>query len=65
MHLPEDEDFDTVGGYVMYKLGHMPKTGEVINEKEFVIKIIKVTDRRVEKIELTRLTDTEDLKNNK
>jgi len=57
IHLPEEEDFDTIGGYVMYKLGHMPKEGEIISDKEFVIKIIKVTDRRVEKIELTRFTE--------
>ena len=57
IHLPEEEDFDTIGGYVMYKLGHMPKEGEIISDKEFVIKIVKVTDRRVEKIELTRFTE--------
>ncbi len=57
IHLPEEEDFDTIGGYVMYKLGHMPKEGETISSREFVIKIIKVTDRRVEKIELTRLIE--------
>ncbi|RLD12039.1 MAG: hypothetical protein DRI44_02145 [Chlamydiae bacterium] len=57
IHLPEEEDFDTVGGYVMYELGHMPKEGETISNKEFVIKIIKVTDRRVEKIQLTRLAE--------
>ena len=57
IHLPEEEDFDTIGGYVMYELGHMPKEGETISNKEFVIKIVKVTDRRVEKIELTRLKE--------
>jgi len=57
IHLPEEEDFDTIGGYVMFKLGHMPKEGEIISDKEFVIKILKVTDRRVEKIELTRFTE--------
>jgi len=57
INLPEEEDFDTIGGYVMYRLGHMPKEGETISNKEFVIKIVKVTDRRVEKIELTRLIE--------
>lgn len=57
INLPEEEDFDTIGGYVMYKLGHVPKEGEIISEKEFVIKIIKVTDRRVEKIELKKLIE--------
>jgi len=54
IHLPEEEDFDTIGGYVMFELGHMPKEGETIANKEFLIKIVKVTDRRVEKIKLTR-----------
>ena len=60
INLPEDEDFDTIGGYVMYKLGHVPKEGEIISEKEFEIKILKVTDRRVEKVELKRLKPREE-----
>ena len=58
IHLPEEEDFDTIGGYVMFKLGHMPKEKETISNNEFVITIVKVTDRRVEKIELKRLINS-------
>ncbi len=54
IHLPEEEDFDTLGGYVMYKLGHLPTEGETIKEREFTLKILKVTDRRAEQLELTR-----------
>jgi len=65
VNLPEEEDFDTIGGYVMFELGHMPREGEIISHKEFVIKIIKVTDRRVEKVELKCLNPNSKTKEDK
>jgi len=53
--LPEEEDFDTIGGYAMFKLGRLPEENEIIEEKEFTLKITKVTDRKVEQLELTKL----------
>jgi len=54
IHLPEEEDFDTLGGYIMFKLGHLPSEGETLEEKEFDISILKVIERRVERVRLTR-----------
>ena len=54
IQLPEEEDFDTLAGYIMFKLGHLPAEGEVVEEKEFDICILKVIDRRVERVRLTR-----------
>jgi len=53
--LPEEEDFDTIGGYAMFKLGRLPDENEVIEEKDFILKITKVTDRKVEQIELKKI----------
>ena len=56
IELPEDEDFDTVGGFVFSTLGHIPETGEqfdfdglrfTVTEAERT-KVIKV---RIEKME--------------
>jgi CBS domain containing-hemolysin-like protein len=54
VHLPEEEDFDTLGGYIMYKLGHLPSEGETLEEKEFDISILKVTERRIDQVKLVR-----------
>jgi CBS domain containing-hemolysin-like protein len=34
LHLPEDDDFDTVGGFVLAKLGHVPSEGETFESHE-------------------------------
>ena len=54
IHLPEEEDFDTLGGYIMFKLGRLPTEGEVLHDKECDLRILKVTDRRVDRLELIR-----------
>ena len=47
-----DDEFDTIGGIVMHKLGHVPKRGEsvVIDELEF--KILRSTNRRINLLEV-------------
>ncbi len=52
IELPEDEDFDTVGGYVMFTLGHVPEEGEVIEEETFAMKILTVENRRIKTLEI-------------
>ncbi len=53
--LPEEEDFDTIGGYAMFRLGRLPDENEIIEEKDFILKITKVTDRKVEQLELKKI----------
>ena len=48
LQLPEDEDYDTVGGFVFAELGHIPEAGET-----FEAHGVKVT---VEDAERTRVT---------
>jgi len=55
INLPEEEDFDTIGGYAMFKLGRLPDENELIEEKDFILKITKVTDRKVEQLELKKI----------
>lgn len=52
IELPEDEDFDTVGGYVMFTLGHVPEEGEVVEEEDFTMKILTVENRRIQTLEI-------------
>jgi len=52
-HLPVQDDFDTLGGYIMYTLGRLPGEGDTIEEHELTITVQKVADRRAEEVLLT------------
>jgi len=47
-----DDDFDTIGGFVTQKLGHMPRRGEKIEFDSFTIEVIAATKRRLQLLRL-------------
>lgn len=50
-----DEDFDTIGGYVMHEFGHFPQLGETINLAPFEFEVLRVEARRIEMLQVTKL----------
>ena len=50
--LPDDGDFDTIGGFVFSQLGHVPKNGEELEWGELKMTVLKASRRRVEKVRL-------------
>ena len=44
----EDSEFDTVGGLVASEAGRLPETGEEIEVRDLVFKVIKADKRRIE-----------------
>lgn len=50
-----DEDFDTIGGYVMQQFGHMPKRGESIMINSLQVTVILASKRRVQLLRLTKV----------
>ncbi|EEF80715.1 Magnesium and cobalt efflux protein CorC [Methylophaga thiooxydans] len=42
-----NEDFDTVGGYVMNQFGHLPERGEQITIDQFQFTVLRADNRRV------------------
>ena len=56
LDLPDDESFDSIGGYALYKLGHLPVEGEEIKVPAGSIKIVKIVNNRIEKLQL-KLTE--------
>ena len=50
LDLPENEDYDTVGGFVFSKLGHIPETGET-----FVFENLKLTITDAERTKVNRV----------
>ena len=50
--LPEDEEYDTVGGWLMACIGHVPETGESHDENGHRFTAIATTPTQVERISI-------------
>jgi magnesium and cobalt transporter len=55
-----DEEFDTVGGLVVSRFGHLPKRGESVKFDGFLFSILRADSRRLHAVRVTRLPPEED-----
>ncbi len=53
--LPEDEDFDTVGGLLCERCGAIPEPGERVQVDGLVLEVEEADDRRVRRVRIHRL----------
>ena len=56
--LPEDADYDTMGGFVFSELGHVPVAGESLRWNDFRITVVEAGRRRVERVRIEDLRVT-------
>ncbi len=54
LNLPEDEDYDTVGGFVFSRLGYIPKTGEHFDYENLQFTIASAEPRRINRITIRK-----------
>lgn len=54
--IPEEGDFDTIGGYIFHTTGTIPSKGFVIHHDDFEMEILKSNDRCVEKVRIKPVT---------
>ena len=52
LNLPEDEDYDTIGGFVFSYLGYIPKTGETFDYENMKFVIVAAEARKVKRIRI-------------
>ncbi len=52
LDLPDDEDYDTLGGYIAARTGTIPAKGERIETETHIIEILEADARRVEKVRI-------------
>jgi len=57
--LPEDDDFDTIGGLVFSRLGHIPKVGEQVLTDGVRITVLEVGRRRIERLRVELLDESQ------
>lgn len=50
--LPEDEEFESLGGLVLQILGHIPDAGETFEYENLIITVEKVDKQRIEKVRI-------------
>lgn len=57
LNLPEDEDYDTIGGFVFSRLGYIPKTDESFDYENLKFTIASAEARRIRRIKIQKITE--------
>ena len=52
---PEKDEYDSIGGFVLDILGHLPEKGETMEYKNLVIKAVEISKRRIIKLEIIKI----------
>ena len=52
IRLPEDEEYDTIAGFLLANLGHVPQVGEVLETNDLRFKTIKATSTQIERLSI-------------
>lgn len=54
--LPEHRDYETVAGYVLSYMHHLPNTGETVDAQGWRFEVVDLDGRRIDKLIATRLS---------
>ena len=52
--LPESEDYETIAGYLIEKLRHIPSKGEALSLPHVTLEVVAATDRAIEAVRITK-----------
>ncbi len=52
-NFPEEEDFNTLGGFIVSALGHIPFPGEKLNFENLTLNILEADERRIRRVRIT------------
>ena len=59
LHLPEEADFDTIGGFVFHQFGRIPEVGEAIESHDARLEVLAATRRRIDLVRIERVGETQ------
>jgi putative hemolysin len=57
LNLPEDEDYETIGGFVFSRLGYIPKTGESFDYESLKFTIASAEARKIKRIRIQKSSE--------
>ena len=60
IRIPQEEDYDTLAGYIFYRVGSIPQAGLILHHDNFEIEITKSNDRMVEEVRITPILSQEE-----
>ncbi len=60
LELPEDEDYETVAGFVFSELGYIPPEGEQLESRDARFSILAADERKITRLRVERLTTSEE-----
>jgi magnesium and cobalt exporter, CNNM family len=52
IQIPQDGDYDTIGGYIFHCAGEIPQKGFKVQSDEFEVEVLKSNERSVEKVHI-------------
>lgn len=53
IHIPQEGEYDTIGGYIFHKVGSIPQKGLRIHHEDFDLEILSSSERSVDKVKIT------------
>jgi CBS domain containing-hemolysin-like protein len=56
LNLPEEEDYDTIGGFVFSRLGYIPKNNETFEYENLKFTITGAEPRRIKRIKIQKVS---------
>ena len=59
--LPEDDDFDTIAGFMLERLGRVPEPGETVEDLGLRFEVLEAEPTRIERVAVTRLQASHDV----
>ncbi len=57
LSLPEEDDYDTIAGFVLSKLGYIPKANETFEYKNLKFTIVSAENRKIKRIRIQKASD--------
>ena len=55
----EDDDYDTIGGFIFQQAGSIPEKGYNFNFKNYNFKVIEIENNRISKVMITKIPTKE------
>ena len=55
--LPQDENYETLGGLIFHLTGEIPKKGKVLSVNDLELKVVSVLSNKIEKVAVKKLID--------
>ena len=53
VEIPHNAEYETIAGFISWKIGAIPHTGTVIHEDEFHLKILESDRRQIHKVKIS------------